>query len=64
MRPINTGDPIHLLRLGERGSIVWLGHRLPRSVRGIGFVHLLAGVLAAAFCANEYLDFDIKGRIV
>jgi hypothetical protein len=21
-------------------------------------------VLAAAFCANEYLDFDIKGRIV
>jgi hypothetical protein len=27
-------------------------------------VDQLTRVLAAAFCANEYLDFDIKGRIV
>jgi len=33
-------------------------------VRGIGFVDQLTRVLATAFCANEYLDFDIKGLII
>jgi hypothetical protein len=27
-------------------------------------VDQLTRVLATAFCANEYLDFDIKGRII
>jgi len=38
--------------------------RGPRGVRGIGFVDQLTRVLATAFCANEYLDFDIKRRII
>ncbi len=38
--------------------------RGPCGVGGIGFVDQLTRVLAATFCANEYLDFDIKGRIV
>jgi hypothetical protein len=47
----------------------WLGGanlplRAPCSVRGIAFVDQLTRVLATAFCANEYLDFDIKGWIV
>jgi hypothetical protein len=31
-------------------------------VRGIAFVDQLTRVLATAFCANEYLEFDIKDR--
>jgi hypothetical protein len=30
-------------------------------VRGIAFVDQLTRVLTTAFCANEYLAFDIKG---
>jgi len=33
-------------------------------VRGIGFVDQLARALVTAFCANKYLDFDIKGWFV
>ena len=37
--------------------------RHARSVQGIWIMHQLARVLVAASCANEYLDFDIEGRI-
>jgi hypothetical protein len=36
----------------------------PRGVRGIGVVNHPVRVHTAAFYANEYLDFPIKGRIV
>jgi hypothetical protein len=36
--------------------------RDPCGVRGIAFVDQLTRVLATAFCANEYLHFETKGR--
>jgi hypothetical protein len=45
----------------------WLGHpSAPRPLQGAryGLVDQLTRVLATAFCANEYLDFEIKLWIV
>ncbi len=49
-------DPAWLIHLAGRNTA--------RGVCGIGVVSHFAKVLMAAFCANEYLDFHIEGRIV
>ncbi len=59
----------HFSCLPRWGTALSLGRAIlpprgPRGVRGIGLVDQLTRVLATAFCANEYLDFDIKRRII
>ena len=59
-----TAHQVSLFSAGPARLAHLAGQHIARGVCGVGVVKHLERVRMAAFCANEYLDFHIKDRIV